>query len=104
MNPVATPAALLAAKPAPVLPHHEILGELQALRNLMERRGASSAETDAGPARAGSVRRFKTEAGTVHDAICRLKQEIAALHAGPFDGGPARATRELAAAATGAER
>ena len=104
MNPVTTPAALLAAKPDPGLPHHEILGELQALRNLMERRGASSAEVDAGHAKASGVRRFKDEAGTVQDAIGRIKQEIAALHAGPFDGGPARVTRELDAVAAGAER
>jgi chemotaxis protein CheZ len=104
MNPVTMPAALLAAKSDPDLPHHEILSELHALRNLMERRGASSAEVDAGHAKVSGVRRFKDEAGTVHEAISRLKQEIVALHAGPFDGGPARATRELDAVAMGAER
>jgi chemotaxis protein CheZ len=103
MNPATLPAALLVAKPEPGLPHQEILAELQALRNLMERRGASSAEVDAARAQASGVRRFEDEAGTVHDAICRLKREIAALHVGPRHGGPARATRELAAVATGAE-
>jgi chemotaxis protein CheZ len=104
MSPVTTPAALLAAKPGPELPYDEILGELQALRHLMERRGTPSAEVGAGYAKGSDARRFRAEAGTVHDAIGRLKQEIAALHAGPFDGGAARATRELDAVAAGAER
>jgi chemotaxis protein CheZ len=104
MSPVTTPAALLAAKPDPELLHDEILGELQALRHLMERRGPGSTEVGACSATASGLRRFKDEAGTVHDAIGRLKQQIAALHAGPFDGGTARATRELDAVAAGAER
>ena len=104
MNPVASPAALLTGKPDPGLPHHEILGELQALRNLIERRGgASSAEVDAGHAKASGGRQFKDESDTLHAAIGRIKQEIAALHAGPFNGNPARVTRELDAVAAGAE-
>jgi chemotaxis protein CheZ len=104
MSPVTSPAALLAAKPEHELPHDEILGELQALRHLMERRGPGGADVGTSLATTNGVRRFKDEAGTVHDAIGRLKQQIAALHAGPFDGGAARATRELDAVSAGAER
>jgi chemotaxis protein CheZ len=100
MNPVTTPALLLAAKRDPALPHHEILGELQALRSLMERRSTSAADR----AEDNNLRQFKDDAGTVQDAIARIKHEIAALHVGPFSGEPARVTRELDAVATGAER
>src|SRR4051795_6778537 len=45
------PATLAAAKPNPGLPHGEILGELQAMRTLLERCGGSGspADRDGGP-------------------------------------------------------
>jgi hypothetical protein len=86
MHPATMPAAMLAEAGA-ALPHQEILCELQALRDLIERRCSSSAEP-----------------GAMDDAIGRTKLEIAALHVGPVQGGPARATRELDAIVEGAER
>jgi chemotaxis protein CheZ len=86
MHPATMPGALL-AEPEAGLPHQEILCELQSLRDLIERRCTGSAES-----------------GANDDVIGRTKLEIAALRAGPIDGGPARATRELDAIAEGAER
>src|SRR5215212_3110339 len=86
MHPARMQAARF-AEPAMSLPHQEILCELQALRNLIERRCTSSIET-----------------GAIDDAIDRTKLEIAALHVGPPDGSAARATRELDAVTEGAER
>ena len=85
------------------LPHDEILGELQALRTLLERCGGGRVpHPDAGPT--GDFDQFNSEASAVHEAIARIKQEIVALRVGPFEGGPGRATRELDAVAAGAER
>jgi chemotaxis protein CheZ len=81
-HPATAPAA-----PELRAPHEEILCELQALRELIERRCTNGAEH-----------------GTADDAIGRTKLEIAALHVGPAGGGPARATRELDEIADGAER
>src|SRR4051812_46020540 len=86
MHPATMPSALPAESDAG-LPHQEILWELQSLRDLIERRCTSSSAPAA-----------------MDDAIGRTKLEIAALHVGPIDGGPARATRELDAVTEGAER
>jgi chemotaxis protein CheZ len=99
----AAPTAVAAAKPNPELPHDEILGELQALRTLLERCGGGRVpHPDGGPT--GDFDQFNSEASAVHEAIARIKQEIVALRVGPFEGGPGRATRELDAVAAGAER
>jgi chemotaxis protein CheZ len=100
----AGPATLAAAKQHPELPHDEILGELQALRTLLERCGGGGRvpHPDGGPT--SDFDQFKSEASAVHEAIARIKQEIVALRVGPFEGGPGRATRELDAVAAGAER
>lgn len=89
ISPVMRPTASPAARPDPQLPQDEILGELQALRMLLEQRGSS----DRGEDRTSGFRQFKDEAGAVHIAIARIKEEIGALQVGPFEGGPARATR-----------
>jgi hypothetical protein len=86
MHPATMPSALPAESDAG-LSHQEILCELQSLRDLIERRCTSSSAPAA-----------------MDDAIGRTKLEIAALHVGPIDGGPARATRELDAVTEGAER
>jgi chemotaxis protein CheZ len=97
MGPVMRSTASPAARPDP---QDEILSELQTLRMLLEQRDSS----DHCDNRTTGFREFKDEAGAVHDAIARIKQEIGALQVGPFEGGPARATRELDAVAAGTER
>ena len=79
----AAPAAVAAAKPNPELPHDEILGELQALRTLLERCGGGRVpHPDGGPT--SDFDQFKSEASAVHEALARIKQEIVALRVGPF--------------------
>ena len=105
MNPVATPATLLASATASQLPHEEILTELRALRDLIERRTASRAECDPAQIKASGLRRLKDDTDSIHRAISRTKREIAALQVGAFDGdGRAHVTRELDAVAEGSER
>jgi chemotaxis protein CheZ len=94
----------LPTTPRPEFPEREIIGELQALRALIEARPARAAEIDPVQTEADSLRLLKDETGSIHHAIGRIKQELAALQVGALDGGRARAARELEAVAEGAER
>jgi chemotaxis protein CheZ len=100
-----------AAEAAAVPPQH-ILAELAALRGLIEGRRDGAPETkidtgnvDAHDIEANGLRQLKNETDTIHRAITRTKQEIAALHVNglnrPESG---RMFRELGAVVGGQER
>lgn len=97
------PARPAAANPDPELPHDEIVGELQALRMLLERCGGGGRIPHPDGGTTSGLDQFKSETGAVQEALARIKQEIVALRVGPFEGGPGRVTRELDAVAAGAE-
>ncbi len=95
-----------ASAPAPAPGQQaEILAELKALRTLIERRPADSADIDPERAVAG-LRQLKDETDAIHRAISRTKaRNRVALRIAAFDGvGEARATRELDAVVDCAER
>jgi len=103
MPAIGTPATLLQRGAG--LPQQEILTELKALRELIERRTPAAPQVDAEQIPASGLRELKDETDTIARAIGRTKQEIANLHAGAFTGvGTARVTRELDAVAECAER
>ena len=108
MTPLATPSTLLSGlsgAASPQVPHQEIVAELQALRELIERRPAGDVQRDPTPAEGGELRRLKAETESIHRAISHTKHEIATVHVRAFDGeGPAHVTRQLDAVADGAER
>lgn len=81
----------------------EILAELKALHDLLERRGPKPG-ADIESCSADELRRLKSDTDAIHDAINRTKQEVAALHANAFGPPPARVTRELDAVVESAER
>jgi len=106
-----------AAEPASATPD-QLIAELAALRSLMERRTDAASEASGGrgnsKARAPAngahsndttgLRQLKDETDSIHRAIARTKEEIAALHIGALDHPPGgRASRELDAVAGGAE-
>jgi chemotaxis protein CheZ len=103
MSPAAA-AAPLPTPPRPPFPEREIISELQALRALIEGQPARATQIDPAQTEVDGLRLLKDETGSIHHAIGRIKQELAALQAGALDGGRARATRELEAVADGAER
>jgi chemotaxis protein CheZ len=81
----------------------EILAELKALHDLIERRGPKPG-ADLEACGADELRRLKSDTDAIHHAINRTKQEVAALHANAFGPPPARVTRELDAVVESAER
>jgi chemotaxis protein CheZ len=87
------------------LQQHEIITELKALRDLIERRITPAADLDAGQFGPSGLRQLKDETDSIQRAIARTKQEIATLHFGAFNThGQARATQELDAVVDGTER
>ena len=105
MMPGAAPASVAApAGAASGLQQQEILTELKALRDLIERRIQAAPLVDPGTIAANGLRQLKDETDAIHRAISRTKHEIATLHEGAFDGvGTAVVTRELDAVAESAE-
>jgi chemotaxis protein CheZ len=81
----------------------EILAELKALHDLIERRSPKPG-ADVEACGADELRRLKSDTDAIHHAINRTKQEVAALHANAFGPPPARVTRELDAVVESAER
>jgi len=82
---------------------NEILAELKALRELIERRYPKPG-TEADACNANELRQLKSDTDAIHLALTRTKREIAALHANAFGPAPVRVTRELDAVAESAER
>jgi chemotaxis protein CheZ len=99
---------------AATIPPQHILSELAALRSLVEGRRDSAHKSehriDADKAgahgiEASGLRQLKDETDTIHRAITRTKQEIAALHVNGLNRpDTGRAFRELDAVAGGQER
>jgi chemotaxis protein CheZ len=89
------------------LRHYELMGELQALRYLLEQRGPTKPVTPADETHRVEMAEFqklKEEIAIVYQSISRTKQEIATLHLTGFDGeATARVTRELGAVVGGTE-
>jgi chemotaxis protein CheZ len=106
MMPGAAPAPAGAPAGAPSgLQQQEILTELKALRDLIERRIQAAPDIDPKAVAANGLRQLKDETDTIHRAIGRTKHEIATLHASAFDGvGTAVVARELDAVTESAER
>jgi chemotaxis protein CheZ len=116
------PAELQNVAETATVPPQQILGELAALRSLVEGRRDSPPKIDvragakidtktaadnAGPVDLAtfSLRQLKDETDTIHRAITRTKQEIAALHVNGLNRpDTGRAFRELDAVAGGQER
>jgi chemotaxis protein CheZ len=82
---------------------NEILAELKALRDLIERRNPKPG-AEAETCNAEELRQLKSDTDAIHLALTRTKREIAALHANAFGPAPVRVTRELDAVAESAER
>src|SRR6266699_576243 len=104
MHPIARPAAVVAGG-AVAGPHQQdILAELKALRDLIERRTAGGRVTDDGAGEPNGLRQLRDNTDMIYRALCRTKQEVAALYAGAFSAaGQPRATRELDAVVDGTE-
>ena len=119
------PRSMAPASAAPdgagsALQHREVLSELKALRDLIERRtpaaptgsGNGSAsrtetktETKTDQITVGDLNKLKHETDSIHRAISRTMQELASLHFGAFgDAGQGRASRELDAVVDSTER
>ncbi|MEA2905980.1 MAG: chemotaxis protein CheZ [Alphaproteobacteria bacterium] len=83
----------------------EILAELKALQDLIERRAGSAREMESGEVALRGLQALKDETDSIHHAISRTKHEIATLHVSAFNGvGDTQVTRELDAVVEGAER
>jgi chemotaxis protein CheZ len=104
MGPTAAAGAAIGNGAIPTSHCDEILAELKALHDLVERRMAA-ATPEIGQRDAADRRRYKVEAADLRDSMNRVNREIVALHAAVFTGpAPSRVSRELGAAADGAER
>ncbi len=103
VNPLNTAAGALDDARLSADDRTEILAELKALHELVERRSAgASARVEA--CAIDELRRLKSETDAIHVALNNTKQEIAALHLNAFGPPPARMTRELDAVVASAER
>jgi chemotaxis protein CheZ len=92
-----------AAEPQSAERHREFMGELQALRALIEPR--TEVERDAlerARAQIAEAQAYKHELAVIHAAVEQTKSDMAALDA-PNDGRAARASRELSAIVGGTE-
>src|SRR5262249_52172371 len=70
--------------------HEQLIAELAALRNLMERRAEAAPMNGAHASDTSGLLQLKVEIDNIHRAITRTKEEIAALHIGGLnkpDGG-----------------
>jgi chemotaxis protein CheZ len=82
----------------------QLIAELAALRSLMERRTEAAPMNGAHASDTNGLLQLKVEIDSIHRAITRTKEEIAALHIGGLNNADgSRATRELDAVAGGAE-
>ena len=103
MGPLATTASALNAAPISPADRQEILAELKALHDLVERRTAGGG-ADIERCDASGLRQLKSDTDAIQFALNRTKQEIASIHINAFGPPPpARVTRELDAVAESAE-
>jgi chemotaxis protein CheZ len=104
MAPLARPPVAFAGGSASELHQQEILTELKALCDLMERR-ERAAPFGVGALKSNELNELKDETSIIARAISRTKQEIAALQASALNGlAPGRVARELDAVIEDAER
>ena len=101
MGAIAAPAA---ASAGGIGRHQQdILDELKALHELIERRGPQ--DLDPATIEPAGLQQLKDETDTIHRAISRTKEEIASLHVSAFtDIANPCVTRELDAVVEGTER
>jgi chemotaxis protein CheZ len=86
-------------------PHSDIITELKALRELIERRSSDETAYDPTPVDSGGLQRLKQEADSIQRAISHTRREIAAVQVHAFDGGGrTHVTQQLDAVAESAER
>jgi chemotaxis protein CheZ len=102
-TPVSVTASMLDGASISPAERNEILAELKALRDLIERRNPKPGP-EAEACSADELRQLKSDTDAIHLALTRTKREIAALHANAFGPAPVRVTRELDAVAESAER
>jgi chemotaxis protein CheZ len=90
---------------APSMPHPDIIAELKALRELIDRRSSEEAAHDPMPIDNGGLYRLKQEADSIQRAISRTRHEIATVQVHAFDGGRrTHVKHQLGAVAGSAER
>lgn len=103
MGPVGTPMRVLESTDISPAHRDEILAELKALRDLVERRDPVAPTTEkSGTLDARDLARLRSETDAIAFALNRTRQEIAALHVGGHE--PTQVSRELDAVAEGAGR
>jgi chemotaxis protein CheZ len=107
----AASAGAVSGSSGSALQHHELLGELKSLRDLIERRNAAPIASDSEQASQNDqmtvvdLNNLKNETNSIHRAISRTMQEVASLHFGTFGtAGGGRASRELDAVVDSTER
>src|SRR5437588_7585739 len=97
----------LDAADAAAVPQQQILAELAALRSLIEPRSDGAPPIDGerlGSGEIDGLRQLKSETDSIHRAINRTKQEIAALHVNALNAPETgRVARELDAVIGGTE-
>jgi chemotaxis protein CheZ len=105
MADIAMPEGLSASDMEAVRRHRELLGEIKALRTLVEPKDEAQRILETYQAQLLEMQKLKTELVTIHDAIMRTKQEIATLHLTGFRGqSMSRMTHELDAVVAGTEQ
>ncbi|HEY6257124.1 MAG TPA: chemotaxis protein [Xanthobacteraceae bacterium] len=118
MTAAGTPRSVSANGASAALQHHEVLTELKALRDLIERRAPAAPQPigcdgDSDPRQAvkpdhmtiGDLNKLKSETDSIHRAISRTMEELASLQFGAFsEAGEGRASRELDAVVNSTER
>jgi chemotaxis protein CheZ len=102
-SPVSVTTGMLEGSAISAADGQEILAELKALHERMERRHLPSS-TDITPSQTDELQQLKSDTDAIHLALNRTKQEIASLHVNAFWPPPARMVRELDAVAESAER
>ena len=104
MHPIATAGAITAGEAVSAPHSREIVAELKALRDLIERQTGGAHGPDAGTGEPSGLRQLRDNTDIIHRALCRTKAEVATLYAGTFSAaGRSRATRELDAVVDGTE-
>lgn len=101
-NPVAAPKISFERTPSTNLQQQEILTELKALRDLINSRSYPAPDSRAEEMGMSALDQLKAETESIHRAIGRTKQEIAALHVS--GAGSERVARELDAVVEWTER